>query len=241
MNFNRIFIAALLISGITVSCNNMGGAGGNVSINSSMDSVSYSAGVSIGNNLKPQTEKDSLNIDALLAGLSDVLKGSSDLKLTEEQCNQILQTYSMRKQQEMVAATQKEATTNLEKGQAFLAENGKKDGVTTTESGLQYEVITEGSGPSPKATDQVTVHYHGTTIDGTVFDSSVDRGEPASFPLNGVIKGWTEGLQLMKTGAKYKFYIPANLAYGSQRRSEEIGPNETLIFEVELLSVGGAQ
>ena len=126
---------------------------------------------------------------------------------------------------------------NLEKGEAFLADNGAKEGVTTTESGLQYEVMQEGNGASPSAEDEVTVHYHGTTIDGTVFDSSVDRGSPTSFRLNQVIKGWTEGLQLMKTGAKYKFFIPSNLAYGPRGAGGDIGPNETLIFEVELISI----
>ena len=236
MNLTRIIIATLLISGLTVSCNNMtGGSGGEVSIETPEDSVSYSAGVSVANNLKAQTED--FNIEVLLKGMSDVLTEGKELAISEEQCTQIIQAYAMKKQQEMAAEGQKEASENLEKGQAFLEENATKEGITTTESGLQYEVLKEGEGAAPTAEDEVTVHYHGTTIDGTVFDSSVERGEPATFPLNGVIRGWTEGLQLMKTGAKYKFYIPSDLAYGAQRRSEEIGPNETLIFEVELLSI----
>jgi len=129
------------------------------------------------------------------------------------------------------------AQTALEKGKAFLAENGKKPGVKTTASGLEYEVITEGKGKSPKATDTVKVNYRGTLIDGTEFDSSYKHGQPIEFPLNQVIPGWTEGVQLMKEGAKYRFYIPSNLAYGSRGAGGVIGPDETLIFDIELLKV----
>ena len=131
------------------------------------------------------------------------------------------------------------ATANLEAGKAFLAENGLREGVVTTPSGLQYEVITMGDGPKPTATQTVTCHYHGTVIDGRVFDSSVQRGRPASFPLNRVISGWTEALQLMPTGSKWRLFLPSELAYGTQQISAEIGPNSTLIFEVELLSIAG--
>lgn len=124
---------------------------------------------------------------------------------------------------------------NLEAGQAFLAENAQRPGVVSLESGLQYEVIHLGDGPKPDATQTVTCHYHGTVLDGRVFDSSVQRGQPSSFPLNRVIKGWTEGLQLMPKGSKFRFFIPPHLAYGDQQRSAEIGPNSTLIFEVELI------
>ncbi|WP_051906784.1 FKBP-type peptidyl-prolyl cis-trans isomerase [Methylomarinum vadi] len=126
---------------------------------------------------------------------------------------------------------------NKAAGEAFLAENGKKDNIVTTDSGLQYEVIEQGNGASPSATDNVTVHYKGTTIDGKVFDSSYDRGAPATFPLNRVIAGWTEGLQLMKEGAKYRFFIPAQLAYGERGAGRVIGPNSALIFDVELIKV----
>jgi FKBP-type peptidyl-prolyl cis-trans isomerase FklB len=129
------------------------------------------------------------------------------------------------------------ANENLKAGQEFLALNRVKPGVTELPSGLQYEVMTEGDGVKPKATDKVTCHYHGTLIDGTVFDSSVKRGQPATFPLNAVIKGWTEGLQLMTTGSKWRFFIPSQLGYGDRQISAQIGPNCTLIFEVELLSV----
>ncbi|HRH47633.1 MAG TPA: FKBP-type peptidyl-prolyl cis-trans isomerase [Panacibacter sp.] len=129
------------------------------------------------------------------------------------------------------------AATNLKAGQDFLAANKEKPGVTALPSGLQYEVITEGAGAKPTATQKVTCHYHGTLIDGTVFDSSVKRGQPATFPLNMVIKGWTEGLQLMGVGSKWRFFIPANLGYGDRQVSAQIGPNSTLVFEVELLSI----
>lgn len=129
------------------------------------------------------------------------------------------------------------ANENLKAGQEYLASNRLKPGVTELPSGLQYEVLTEGEGVKPKATDKVTCHYHGTLIDGMVFDSSVKRGQPATFPLNAVIKGWTEGLQLMSTGSKWRFFIPPQLAYGERQVSAQIGPNCTLIFEVELISV----
>jgi len=130
------------------------------------------------------------------------------------------------------------AQGNLKAGEDFLAANKQKPGVTELPSGLQYEVLTEGNGPKPSATNTVTCHYHGTLIDGTVFDSSVKRGQPASFPLNMVIKGWTEGLQLMGTGAKWRFFIPPHLGYGDRQVGPTIGPNSTLIFDVELISIG---
>ena len=131
---------------------------------------------------------------------------------------------------------QQKENDNLKAGETFLAENGKRENVVTLPSGLQYEIIKQGDGPKPLATNTVTCHYHGTTIRGEVFDSSVKRGQPASFPLNGVIKGWTEALQLMPVGSKWKLFIPPQLAYGNRNISREIGPNSTLIFEVELIS-----
>jgi FKBP-type peptidyl-prolyl cis-trans isomerase FklB len=128
------------------------------------------------------------------------------------------------------------ATANLKAGQEFLESNKAKPGVTALPSGLQYEIITEGAGPKPNANNKVTCHYHGTLINGTVFDSSVRRGQPATFPLNAVIKGWTEGLQLMPTGSKWRFYLPSNLAYGERGAGADIGPNSALIFDVELIS-----
>ena len=130
------------------------------------------------------------------------------------------------------------AAANLKAGEEFLETNKSKPGVVTLPSGLQYEILTEGTGTKPVASNKVTCHYHGTLIDGTVFDSSVKRGQPATFPLNMVIKGWTEGLQLMPVGSKWRFYIPAHLGYGDRQVSAQIGPNSTLIFDVELISIG---
>ena len=140
--------------------------------------------------------------------------------------------------EKLKALFESKAAANLEAGQAFLAENGTREGVTTTPSGLQYEVITTGGGAKPTATQTVKCHYHGTTITGKVFDSSVQRGQPASFPLNRVISGWTEALQLMPVGSKWRLFIPPNLAYGTSQMGADIGPNSTLIFEVELLGIG---
>jgi FKBP-type peptidyl-prolyl cis-trans isomerase len=139
--------------------------------------------------------------------------------------------------EKLKALFESKAAANLEAGQAFLAENGTREGVTTTASGLQYEIITASEGPKPTSAQTVNCHYHGTTIAGKVFDSSVLRGKPASFPLNRVIKGWTEGVQLMSVGSKWRLFVPHDLAYGNQQISSEIGPNSTLIFEVELLGI----
>lgn len=193
-----------------------------------MDSLSYSVGILVAQNLKSQGF-DKLDASSLAQGISDVLSGA-ETRLDANQANAVVQGYMMEK-------SQSAGKENLEKGRKFLEENGKREGVVTLPSGLQYEVVNAGNGPSPKATDKVTVHYHGMLIDGTVFDSSVERGEPATFPVNGVIKGWVEALQLMKVGDKWKLFIPSELAYGSRGAGGDIGPNEVLIFEVELLSI----
>lgn len=198
------------------------------------DSVSYA----IGMNLAANIQKDNIEINPamLAAGLADAIHGNACL--TQEQAQDVmvaLQAHMLAKQKASSAGA---AEKNMKEGQAFLAENKNKPGVKTTASGLQYEVVTEGTGPMPKATDKVKVHYEGRLIDGTVFDSSIKRGQPISFPLNGVIPGWTEGLQLMKVGSKYRFYIPSNLAYGENGfAGSPIGPNATLIFDVELLGI----
>ncbi len=193
-----------------------------------MDKFSYSLGVVLAQNLKNQNITG-FNSPDLTKGLEDVINGAN-LIVQAEEANKIIQSYL---QQE--ASKQHQGT--IEAGAAFLAKNGERDGVTTLASGLQYEVITDGNGAIPKATDKVTTHYHGTLIDGTVFDSSVDRGEPATFPVNGVIPGWVEALQLMKTGSKWRLFVPSNLAYGDRGAGQLIKPFATLVFEVELLSI----
>lgn len=194
-----------------------------------MDKFSYSLGMNIGASLM----NDGLaNVDIadLANGLEDMLK-NSDLKVTAQEAQQILQTGIQEAQSKKFGAVKEE-------GAAYLAENAKKDGVTVLESGLQYEVISEGTGNKPAATDNVTVHYTGKLVDGTVFDSSVERGQPATFPVNGVIPGWVEGLQLMTEGSKWRLHIPFNLAYGEQGAGGSIPPFATLIFDVELIKIG---
>ncbi len=191
--------------------------------------LSYALGVNIGSNLKKQG-LDEIDPAILAKGVAESIT-DSEAKMNEEEAVKFLSEYFQ-------SLRTKDLDKHLKEGQEFLAENKKKDGVITLESGLQYEVIKEGSGPKPKDTDKVTTHYHGTLIDGTVFDSSVDRGEPATFPVNGVIKGWTEALQLMPVGSKWRLFIPTELAYGQNPRPNGvIKPNMALIFEVELLKI----
>src|SRR5713101_320693 len=192
------------------------------------EKVSYAIGMNIGLNLSRQ--KVDINPDVLAAGIKDALAGKP--QLTQDQVKDVMTQFEKDMEQKQKAAGEK----NKADGAKFLEENKKKEGVKTTASGLQYKVEKEGTGPQPKATDMVTVNYRGTLIDGkTEFDSSYKRGQPATFPLNGVIKGWTEGLQLMKVGSKYQFFVPPNLAYGERTVGPDIPPNSTLIFEVELL------
>lgn len=198
------------------------------------DKVSYSIGLDIGTNFKRQSVD--LDQKALAAGIADGLSGGKPL-LTEDEVRTVLAQFQQQMAAKAQAMAQQLADKNQKEGEAFLAENKKKKGVITLPSGLQYRVITAGTGKIPKATDTVTTHYRGTLIDGTEFDSSYKRGEPASFPVNGVVKGWTEALQLMKVGSKWQLVIPSNLAYGPQGAGQVIGPNATLIFEIELLSI----
>lgn len=188
----------------------------------------------VGENMATQLKNDGIDLDtdALVLAVNDVLAGNaSRLSPADKQSTvEELQALSQEKQ----AAAQ---VKNKAEGEAYLAENAKKDDVTVTDSGLQYKVLSSGDGAKPKATDTVTVHYHGTLIDGTVFDSSYDRGEPAVFPVNGVIAGWIEGLQLMGVGDKFELTIPSNLAYGPQGSGASIGPDSALIFQVELLAI----
>ncbi len=210
-------------------------SGGSQAITTTLDSVSYGIGVSIGENMKKDGLTD-MNVDLISRGISEALKGEKTA-LTMEQVQACISAYMGEKQKVKDQEAKAKAGVNLEKGKKFLEENGKRKGVVTLPSGLQYEIIKEGNGPKPAATDKVTTHYHGTTIDGKVFDSSVERGQPAQFGVNQVIPGWTEALQLMPVGSKWKLFIPANLAYGESGAGGAIGPNETLVFEVELISI----
>jgi FKBP-type peptidyl-prolyl cis-trans isomerase FklB len=193
------------------------------------DKVSYSIGMQIGFNLGRQ--KVDVNPDMLASGIKDAIAGKP--LLTTEQVKDIMAQFEKDMEQKQKQLGEKYKTD----GEKFLEENKKKPGVKTTASGLQYKVEKEGTGPQPKATDMVTVNYRGTLIDGTEFDSSFKRNQPATFPVNGVIKGWTEALQLMKKGAKYQLFIPANLAYGERAMGPDIGPNSMLIFDVDLVDV----
>lgn len=200
--------------------------------------LSYSLGLILGERL--QADVDDLDIKAFSQGVEAVYSGETPL-LNQEQMAEVMQAFQTRKMEEQRQAMAKLAQDNLDKGKAYQDENAKRDGVKVTDSGLQYEVLEAGKGTSPKASDTVKVHYRGELIDGTQFDSSYARNEPVSFPLDGVIPGWTEGLQLMKEGGKSRLVIPAELAYGPGGMGNAIGPNETLVFEVELLEVNPSE
>jgi len=206
----------------------------NLVLKSKKDKISYIIGMDIGRNL----QKGSIDFDPdiLAKGIKDALSGGKPL-LTEQEIREttaVFQKELMAKQEEVA---RKLGEKNKKEGEAFLAENKKKEGVKTLPSGLQYKVIKEGTGKKPKVADTVTTHYRGTLIDGTEFDSSYRRGKPASFPVNGLIPGWTEALQLMGEGTKWQLFIPPNLAYGERGAGRDIGPNATLIFEIELISI----
>lgn len=200
-----------------------------------MDKVSYALGLGIGSQLKSMGA-DSLNIDDFAQAIKDTISGA-ELKVSHKESQQIVQEFFKEQEAKQRAQAAENGKVAREEGEKFLAENAKKDGVQVTESGLQYSVIKEGTGKSPKATDTVVCHYEGFLTNGTVFDSSIQRGEPAAFPLNAVIAGWTEGLQLMKEGGKTRFFIPYNLAYGEAGAPGAIPPYAALIFDVELIEV----
>ena len=201
------------------------------------DKTSYSMGVATGTQMKRQSID--VDVEIFAKGLKDAISGGT-LQMTEQEIQETLKTFQQALAAKQAEKSRKLADTNRKEGEAFLAENKKKEGVQTLPSGLQYKILTEGSGKMPKETDTVTTHYRGTLIDGTEFDSSFKRGQPASFPVNGVIKGWTEALQLMKEGSKWQLFIPSDLAYGERGAGGQIGPNATLIFEVELISINSS-
>jgi len=227
---NKLSILSILISLLFVfsSCDQFS-PGESADLENELDSVSYAIGISVGKSLQT-SGMDELNYAALSKGFEDALS-DGEAEIDPMAANTIIQGY-------MQDLQTRKADENLEVGRAFLEENKAQENVQTTESGMQYIVLEEGTGPSPEPTDEVRVHYTGTTIDGTVFDSSVERGEPAVFVLNRVIPGWTEALQMMKVGGKWKIFLPTELAYGANPRpGGAIQPNEALIFEVELLEI----
>jgi FKBP-type peptidyl-prolyl cis-trans isomerase FklB len=229
MKYKSLLLAACMSFATLISCNGQKGKT-NVALKTQADSVAYGIGVSIGQNMK-KDGLDSLDMELLMAGLKAAAHGDSTM-LNQQQAQGVIQGYLNAKQKAKADAA-------LGVGKKFLEDNKKKPGVTELPDGLQYQVMKEGTGAMPKETDTVSVHYHGTLIDGTIFDSSVERGQPAEFPLNGVIKGWTEALQLMKVGSKWKLFLPPSLAYGDRAAGPKIPANSTLIFEVELLGIKG--
>lgn len=234
-------LAATVVGLSVVSCSN-GQFKEKSSLATEVDSVSYALGLDMANKIK--VNFDDMDQGLFVQGFKNGMD-STNLLIESKDINNILRTFFQKKQQEKMKEMQEEQAKkaevefgdNKKAGEEFLAENKIKDGVQTTESGLQYIVLKEGEGEAPTASSRVKVHYHGTLTDGTVFDSSVERGEPSEFGVGQVIKGWTEGLQLMKPGAKYKFFIPQELAYGAQQRGQHIKPFSALVFEVELLEV----
>lgn len=203
-------------------------------LNTQDEKFSYMLGMDIGGSLKEVPIE--FDFEIFLQGINDSFKGEKPL-LTTEEVVKVKEEFIKKMQEEGARKMQELAEKNKEEGEEFLAQNKEKEGVITTESGLQYKVLEEGEGATPEGSDKVTVHYKGTLIDGTEFDSSYERGEPVTFPLDGVIPGWTEGVQLMKVGSKYRLFVPSELAYGEHGAGPQIGPNSVLIFDVELLAI----
>jgi FKBP-type peptidyl-prolyl cis-trans isomerase len=229
MKFRNVLIVAILVIFIG-ACNKGANIGKNAKIQSELDTVSYALGADVAKSLQTRNGVDELSYSAFMKGMREVFDGE-EVMLDDNQRRNKIRSY-------LQQLSQKRNQENLKQGQEFLEKNKEKEGVEVTGSGLQYKVIKEGAGISPDANDTVKVHYVGKTIDGATFDSTKENGDPISFPVNRVIKGWTEGLQLMKEGAHYKLYIPTDLAYGEQvRPGGKIEPNEALIFDVELVEV----
>ncbi|MCB0790798.1 MAG: FKBP-type peptidyl-prolyl cis-trans isomerase [Flavobacteriales bacterium] len=243
MRTRTTFLALLAI--LVSACTNQvtGQKERSAALVNNVDSVSYGIGTDIGHNMR-SSGMDSLNVEAMAQGIRDGLDSTERFDM--EAVRPLIQAYMLEAQKKVMAKEQAEAEGNLRKGEEWLAENGKKAGVVTTESGLQYEVLQAGKGPKPQAADKVTVNYKGTLIDGTEFDSSYKHGQPATFGVSQVIPGWTEALMMMQEGARWKLYVPSGLAYGNSRGpGGKLPANSVLIFEVELLKVnpeqGGAQ
>jgi len=230
--------SAVVCIGLTTllaACNDKtGSAEKAIKLDTQTNKASYSIGLQFGSQIAKI--KDMVNEEAIIKGFNDSLAGK-DPQLTPEEMQTAMQAFQKTMAEKQKAKQMELAKTGKAEGDKFLLENKAKEGIKVTESGLQYKVLTEGKGATPAATDTVVTHYTGTTIDGKVFDSSVKRNAPATFPVNGVIKGWTEALQLMKVGAKWQLFIPSELAYGERGAGANIGPNQVLIFEIELLEI----
>jgi len=222
------------VTALAVSATLLAGAAFGQQLTTEKDRVSYTVGMDMAQMIEPI--KDELEVDVVIRAIRDSL-GSGNTALTAEQADEVRQAFAQRMQAQQQQRNQRLAAENKAAGEAFLAQNRSKSGVQVTDSGLQYQVVRQGSGTRPTANSTVRVNYEGRLLDGTVFDSSYERGEPAQFPLRNVIPGWTEGLQLMQTGAEYTFWIPAELAYGERPNPGPIPPNATLVFKVELLDV----
>ncbi len=225
------FLVIIIVAAFVSACGNNNSAQ-KVELKNLTDSASYAIGADIARTFKRQNME--INKDALIQGFAEYSDGNPSID--EQTVNKILTRYQQKMRADQQAKANKEAEENKKKSEEFLEKNKKEKGVKVTPSGLQYKVLKMGKGPKPKLTDKVKVHYKGTLIDGTVFDSSYDRGEPAVFPVNGVIKGWQEAIPMMPVGSKWIIYIPSELAYG-ERAPKQIGPNQALIFEVELLGI----
>ncbi|MAK43382.1 FKBP-type peptidyl-prolyl cis-trans isomerase [Spongiibacter sp.] len=228
----KTVVGAVVMSGLLAAC---GGNNSEPSLDSEIAKVSYGIGANIGSRFGDDLP---LDVDAFSAGVRDAIAGG-ELKMSDEEIMSTLQAYQQKQMAERQVESQALAETNRKEAEAFLAENASAEGVVVTDSGLQYKVLAEGDGASPSESDTVEVHYEGTLLDGSVFDSSYQRGETVSFPVNGVIEGWTEALQMMKVGSKWKLFIPSDLAYGPGGAGQMIGPNAALVFEVELLGIKG--
>ena len=233
MTLTHRILALALLASLAAACSKKDQAATS-ELTTDAQKFGYAIGVDIGKSLTPV--KDEVDTAALMMGIEETLGGKTP-QLDDEAREKIKADVTRRLQAKQMEERTAKAAAAKAAGEKFLAENGKREGIKTTASGLQYEITAAGTGATPKATDKVTVHYRGTLIDGTEFDSSIARGQPVTFPLGNVIPGWTEGLQLIKAGGKAKLYIPSNLAYGERGAGAKIGPNETLIFEVELVAI----
>ncbi len=234
MKLSGVVLTVCALTVFTFNCESKIKGTKNVKLNTKKDSISYFIGTDIANSL--EAIKGELDIDRILKGFNDKLAGSK-LLVEREKMMPIMQEFSMNIRKKQEEKNKRIGIENLKAGKEFLAKNKKKKGVITTKSGLQYIVVKKGKGPRVKKTDKVKVHYRGTTIDGKEFDSSYKRGTPTTFPVTGVIKGWTEALLLMNAGSKYKVFVPSELAYGERGAGAKIGPNSTLIFDVNLISI----